>query len=455
MDETARPDILLTPESAPEDGGANSSVATGSSTHADVSPTESFPAGHGRATVRAVVAMLYYQGYTLAILGIAAPWIAQSFHLDQSGIAQMFAWISINALGALGLSHLADRVGRRRVLLWSLVGTPLFSIGAALSTRAAWFIVCEIGVYAFIGATFASAIVMLAEALPITERAKGQSYGGLARALGGGVCLILMPVLAHFGWSWRWLLLLPIAGFILLPFLARTLPESHRWEQAAASGSSDSHFYDIFSPFYRRRAIPLIIATLLGETAGVAVVSWAYFHAVSVVHLSATDASAIILIAGGVGLCGFPLGAWAAERFGRVRTITVLGCAVTLGTVPFFWGPPPHYAHPILWLGIANLWYSIMGNAVITAANSAVTELFPTALRGTIIGWLTLVVALSAIIAQVTIAALAARMGGLSVVAGYLALLSIPSALLWGLFIDETRGLSLEAAAGENRVATL
>ncbi|MGH7917455.1 MAG: MFS transporter [Candidatus Binataceae bacterium] len=454
MDETSRPEIFSV-ERALGDGAA-APAATASSSDQTASPSAPpIPPGHGRATVRAVVAMLYYQGYTLAILGIAAPWIAKSFQLDQAGIARMFAWISINALGALGLSHMADRIGRRRVLLWSLVGTPLFSIGAALSTQAAWFIVCEIGVYAFIGATFASAIVMLAEALPIAERAKGQGYGGLARALGSGVCLILMPVLAHYGWSWRWLLLLPIAGFILLPILARTLPESYRWEEAAASGISESHFYDIFTPFYRRRAIPLMIATLLGETAGVAVTSWVYFHAVSVVGLSAAAASAMVLIAGGVGLCGFPLGAWAADRFGRVRTITVLGAVITLGTVPFFWGPPAHYTHPILWLGVADLWFSTVGNAVITAGNSAVTELFPTALRGTIIGWLTLIVAIAAIIAEVTIAALAARMGGLSVVAGYLALLSIPGALIWGLFIDETRGLSLEAAAGEDRAASL
>jgi MFS family permease len=75
-------------------------------------------------------------------------------------------------------------------------------------------------------------------------------------------------------------------------------------------------------------------------------------------------------------------------------------------------------------------------------ANSAVTELFPTALRGTIMGWLTLCVAFSAVGAQITIAVLAHRMGGLSNVVGWLALLTMPSAIIWGLFIDETRGLS-------------
>ncbi|MGH7934003.1 MAG: MFS transporter, partial [Candidatus Binataceae bacterium] len=331
----------------------------GSVADAPGSPPDAIPPGHGRATVRSVMGMLYYQGYTIAILGIASPWIAKSFHLDQSGIARMFAWISINALGALVLSRMADRIGRRRILLWSLVGTPIFSIGAALSTRADLFIVFEIGVYSFIGATFASAIVMLAEALPVAERAKGQGYGGLARSLGGGVCVILMPILAHFGWSWRWLMLLPAVGILFLPALAHLLPESHRWEHAAATGISDrSRFYDVFAPFYRRRAIPLIIATLLGETSGVAVISWPYYHAVSVVGLSPVQASAILLIAGGIGLCGFPIGAWFAERFGRVRAVTTLGIAITLGTVPFYWGPPSHFAYPVLWLGVAYLWYS-------------------------------------------------------------------------------------------------
>ena len=55
----------------------------------------------------------------------------------------------------------------------------------------------------------------------------------------------------------------------------------------------------------------------------------------------------------------------------------------------------------------------------------------------------------AAIAAQVAIALLATRMGGLSNVVGWLSLMTIPCVLIWGYFIDETRGLSLEAAARE------
>jgi len=103
----------------------------------------------------------------------------------------------------------------------------------------------------------------------------------------------------------------------------------------------------------------------------------------------------------------------------------------------------------MLWLLVAYTWFATAGRGAVVAANSAVTELFPTALRGTIMGWLTLCVAIAAIVAQVTIAVLAKPLGGLSNVVGWISLLTIPCAIIWWLFIDETRGLSLEAASGE------
>ena len=82
--------------------------------------------------------------------------------------------------------------------------------------------------------------------------------------------------------------------------------------------------------------------------------------------------------------------------------------------------------------------------------NSLATELFPTAIRGAMMGWYALINAAAAISAQTLIAVLAARLGGLSIVVGYLSLLTIPGAIIVALFLPETRGLSLEAAAMED-----
>jgi MFS family permease len=103
----------------------------------------------------------------------------------------------------------------------------------------------------------------------------------------------------------------------------------------------------------------------------------------------------------------------------------------------------------MLWLLLAYTWFNTAGRGAVVAGNSAVTELFPTALRGTIMGWLTLCVAIAAIAGQATVAVLAKPLGGLSNVVGWISLLTIPTAVIWWLFIDETRGLSLEAASRE------
>jgi MFS family permease len=94
-------------------------------------------------------------------------------------------------------------------------------------------------------------------------------------------------------------------------------------------------------------------------------------------------------------------------------------------------------------------WRSLMGNAVMVAANSSVTELYPTALRGTIIGWFAISNSLGALTSHTTVSLLAGPLGGLSVVVGYLALVGLPGAVLFAVFIDETRGMMLEAASGE------
>jgi hypothetical protein len=65
-----------------------------------VSPLQAADAAaRSRRVIRCVVALMLYQGFTIAILGTGAPWIARSFRLDQSGIARTFAWVSLSAFG--------------------------------------------------------------------------------------------------------------------------------------------------------------------------------------------------------------------------------------------------------------------------------------------------------------------------------------------------------------------
>ena len=124
------------------------------------------------------------------------------------------------------------------------------------------------------------------------------------------------------------------------------------------------------------------------------------------------------------------------------------------GGLLFFWGPPMGFGGR-LWLCVTYCLLNIVSNAVAVATNASFTELYPTALRGTTMGWFALIGAGSSLTAESTISALAKPMGGLSRVVGWLGLLAIPGAILFGLTIDETRGLSLEDAARERSITMI
>jgi MFS family permease len=402
-------------------------------------------------TVRVLMAALFYQGYATGIVAIASPWIARSFGLDESALAGVLAWLALASLGSLALSRMVDRLGRRRVLIWSTAAMPACALGAALSTRLALFVAFEIALNSFAGAGAAASIVMLAEALPIARRARGQSLGGFAASAGSGVCVAAMPLLVAEGWSWRWMLAVAAAAIVFLPRLARAIPESGRWELAAQEGEATrSRFYDVFVPLYRKRSLTMLACTLLGAIASEGIGSWGYFHAVSVVGLPAGAASLMMILGGGLGLTGFPAGAWAAERFGRVPTVTGSGIAVAVGALLFFWGPPAGFAFVFGWLCGSFLLLNFVNNTTIVASNAAATELFPTALRGTMLGWFALISAIGSLTAELTISVVTHRVGGASVAVGWLAMLAVPGAVLFGILIEETRGLSLEEAANED-----
>jgi len=403
-------------------------------------------------TVSAIVILLLYQGYTLSIVGIASPWIAKSFALDEGKLARLFAWMAISALGSLALARLADRVGRRPVILTALILAPLFSAGAALSPTANVFAACEIMVSALLGGSVSSAIALLAEELPVKQRARGQAAAALASAVGGVLGYLIIPALLAWNYSWRWLLAPSVAGIVLAVPVAMMLPAQSKWSSAKSSGSAmRTHFYDIFHPIYRRRSLTLLSCAALDTVAGTAVNGWLYYQAVSILGLSPVSASTLVVTGMVVGMVGFPVGAWMSERFGRVPTVVYVGGAGWLGAFAFYLGPPAFVSWPFIWLVAVYCWFKVASDVMTVGANSAATELFPAALRTTMIGAQGITAAAFSMLAQILIAALIGPLGGLASVIRYFALLGIPSAIIFGLFIDETRGLTLEQSALEDR----
>lgn len=415
---------------------------------------ESRPTPSITAIIAAIVILLIYQGYSLSVVGAASPWIAKTFALDQAALARLFAWMSASAFGTLLLSRLADRIGRRRVILISLSGAPICAAGAGIAPNPALFALAQIFLSAFLGGSVSSAIVLLAEELPSEQRARGQAFAAFASAIGGVLSYVVIPFLLQSGHSWRWLMAPSVAGFVLIFPVARMLPKEARWNREVTTEAvKASRFYDILHPLYRKRSLTILACAALDTMAGTAVNGWLYFEAVSVIGLSPQSASTLVVAGMVAGMLGFPIGAWTSQRFGRVPTVMYVGGAAWLGALAFYWGSSLSISWPFTFLMASYAWFKIASGVMTVGSNAAATELFPASLRSTMIGWQAITAAIFSMFAQILIAALIHPLGGLTDVIRYFALLGFPSAALFGAFIDETRGLPIEVSSREREWA--
>ena len=77
--------------------------------------------------------------------------------------------------------------------------------------------------------------------VPAGSRAYATSLLAMAAALGAGFCVMALP-LADLGHrSWRLVYLVPLLGLVLVPGIARRLPESRRFVAPHAQGRFRGH----------------------------------------------------------------------------------------------------------------------------------------------------------------------------------------------------------------------
>lgn len=183
-------------------------------------------------------------GFDTGIISGASPLIESNFHL---GIAQTsFITSSVligSSVGALSIGPLADKYGRRRLLILAAV---LFLIGSSLSMVAVGFIsmvVARIILGLAVGSASALTPAYLAELAPADRRGSLGTMFQLMITLG-----ILLAYVSNLGFlghnllgirDWRWMLgsalipaLLLLIGGLLLPESPRYLVEKGQIDEA-------------------------------------------------------------------------------------------------------------------------------------------------------------------------------------------------------------------------------
>ncbi|MCX5543563.1 3-(3-hydroxy-phenyl)propionate transporter MhpT [Paraburkholderia sp. CNPSo 3076] len=189
-----------------------------------------------KATIALCLAIALLEGLDLQSAGVAGPRMAKEFHL---AVAQMGWAFSAGAIGllpgaALG-GRLADRFGRKRVLMWSVALFGLFSLATTMVWNFESLLVARLLTGLGLGAAMPNLIALCSEAAGEQQRstAVGAMYCGMPF---GAAIAAVIGMLGAGDASWRHVFYVGGLGpIVMVPLLGLFLRESQQFVAAQAS----------------------------------------------------------------------------------------------------------------------------------------------------------------------------------------------------------------------------
>lgn len=368
--------------------------------------------------------------------------VAEQAGLPGAVLGGGLAVIRLSALLALPLAATADRWGRRPTVLACASAGLVVTAAAAASPTYWWFVVTFALARPLLTATDTIGEVMAAEHTATSDRAKALALVSAAYGVGAGAVAVLRGVAGeHLGFRG----VFGLAGFllVLVAVAANRIVEPDRFRradrEATVTALPGRAALRALGRSHRRR-----LAAIAGITFAAGLITgpsatFLFVYAENVRHVPASVTGSLVVAAGAAGLAGLLLGRFLADRLGR-RPTGALALALLAGAGILT------YSGSLPGLIVGYPFGVFVGTMFGTPALALGTELFPTAVRGSVAGWLVVAGVLGATSGLLIAGAIADALG--SFAAGMVAV-CIPagsSALLFGL-VPETRGVELEQSA--------
>jgi putative MFS transporter len=438
----------------------------------------------------------FYDIYMMAYIGAA---------LQQSGFLTLHQFTNVIAAGFFGMftgtilfGMGSDRMGRRSAFVAMLLIYSLFTLAGAFAPSAAWLIALRFFAGIGIGAELVVIDTYVSEMVPSSARGRyvaiTQTVGFTAVPVVAILVRLLVPT--HFLMpGWRWVMVIGSIGAALAWYFRRSLPESPRWlesrgrhaeaEQVLAQLESNSHagarersagsrvassdppldsgnetplqvtrsagganlivkgerasFAELWRPPYRRRTIMLVIFHALQTIGYYGFANWAptflLHRGVSLLH--SLEYTLLIALVSPLGPAVAVLTSDKLERKWTIVAMALLIAAFGLGFA--FWTLPTLIVLSGALVTLCSNWFS----ALLHAYQS---ELFPTRMRATGVGFTYSWSRLSASFSSLLIGAVLVR-AGVGGVFTVLAAAMVGVALVIGIFGPRTNRIALEQLA--------
>jgi MFS family permease len=293
-----------------------------------------------------------------------------------------------SAVGGAVFGVLADRVGRARALMGSILVYSIFTGASGLARNVVQLAVFRTLLGLGMGGEWATGAALVAETWPDQHRAKAlglvQSSWAVGYALAAALTAVVLP-----RWGWRALFFIGILPALATLWIRRHVPEPELWRAARhrpTSPSARGPFRTLFSPSLRGRTLVVTAMNAASMFGYWGLFTWipGYLSMPAAqggrgLDIVRTSSWMVLMLAG--AWLGYVSFGFIADRAGRVRTYcSFLVAAAVL--VPFYGA-----AHSPLLLLLLGPFVGFFGSGYFTGFGAIASELFPTPVRGTAMGF--------------------------------------------------------------------
>ncbi|KUN23121.1 MFS transporter [Streptomyces corchorusii] len=306
-------------------------MASIASSGASGTTTGTGTAGRNLWTVVLCWTTVLLEGYDLVVLGAIIPTLLKTRHLGMTaGDATTVATLSLVgvAIGAVLVGPLADRLGRRLLLIGSVV---LFSVFTLLVPRAGsvtMFAVLRLIAGLGLGACMPVSLTMMAEHMPADRRARASTLT-MTGYHTGAVITSLLALRVTDDWEVLFYVL-GVAGLAVAVVQWFRLPESEAFVRAKeAPGAERVSFTELLKPTYLRAGIGIWVASFMGLLLVYGLNTWLPKLMNDAGYPVPTAVTQLLVLNAG-GVAGLVLGGFVADRRG-IKLTTLGWFAVSVG----------------------------------------------------------------------------------------------------------------------------
>ena len=288
-----------------------------------------------------------------------------------------------SAIGGLVFGYIADRFGRARALIFSILFYSFFTAATASAHSVVELLFWRFLVGLGLGGEWAAGSVLVAEVWPAEHRGKAIGLVQSGWAFGYiGAALLAAGIMPNHGW--RVLFLIGVAPALLTLWVRRHVTEPEIWlaSQREQRSRKSSNLNLIFhAPYLRNTALAILLSSFL-MFAYWGLFNWVPAYLASPVSSGGAGMSIVkstswivpMQIGAFFGYISF---GFFADRFGRRPSflIFVLGAAAC---VPIY---ALHATSPVILMLMGPL-VGFFGHGYFSVFGAMLAELFPSSIRG-------------------------------------------------------------------------